>query len=217
MLLNHFWRDWIMKPNIRYERAVLSIDEIILDKDNPNVMSKEQEKSLDYSIKKFGYVYPIIVDNKTRVIADGEHRLKELKKQGINEVEVFLFDFKDETERRLFRQTANKLRGMHDSVLDDSEYKFIFQNEGFEDLKRLIGEDEKRMVQFLAGLQKDNSKDDSFDVLGALKTPKYEVRIGDKWQLDQHVLLCGDSTVKEDVERLLGGGQSKHGIHRSTV
>src|SRR3990167_3776947 len=34
---------------------------------------------------------------------------------------------------------------------------------------------------------------------------KWKVRTGDLWQIGAHRLLCGDSTKREDVERVMGG------------
>ena len=42
--------------------------------------------------------------------------------------------------------------------------------------------------------------------LGAPAVPEHPVsRTGDLWLLGRHRLLCGDSTVATDVERVLGG------------
>ena len=36
---------------------------------------------------------------------------------------------------------------------------------------------------------------------------KTEVKKGDIWQLGKHRLLCGDATIKSDVEKLMNGRQ----------
>jgi DNA modification methylase len=42
----------------------------------------------------------------------------------------------------------------------------------------------------------------------APEAPEHPVsRTGDLWILGRHRLLCGDSTVATDVERVLGGGE----------
>jgi DNA modification methylase len=38
---------------------------------------------------------------------------------------------------------------------------------------------------------------------------KWQVKTGDLWQIGEHRLLCGDSTKREDVERVMGGELAK--------
>jgi DNA modification methylase len=52
-------------------------------------------------------------------------------------------------------------------------------------------------------------QDDGFDVKKALDEIKEpETRYGDVWRLGRHVLMCGDSTNKQDVLRLMDGQQA---------
>ena len=40
-----------------------------------------------------------------------------------------------------------------------------------------------------------------------------EIKQGQVWRLGKHYLMCGDATKKEDVEKLLRGGN----VDRSTI
>ena len=45
-----------------------------------------------------------------------------------------------------------------------------------------------------------------------------EIKQGQVWRLGKHYLMCGDSTKKDDVEKLLrGGAVDKSIIDRSTL
>lgn len=183
----------------------VKVEDIKTDGLNPNRMSFEQEQALKANILKFGFLTPIIT-NEAFVVADGEHRLQAAKELGMQEVPVIALPVK-EVDRKILRQVMNKLRGEHDKGLDLEEFKYIALNSGLDDLKLLLGDDDMHLVQFLATSSVGENQEKDFDVESALVKPKYEVRVGDKWQLGRHVLLCGDATVKADVEKLLGGGR----------
>ena len=93
-----------MKLKQRTERKLIKLSEIKLDESNPNKLNEKKTAALSKSLERFGYVDEIVIDKKTRVIADGEHRYKELEKLGIEEVEVKIIDFENDSERRLYRQ-----------------------------------------------------------------------------------------------------------------
>ena len=63
----------------------IPVNDIKFDETNPNVLTPEQMVALKATIKKFGFLAPVILNKKLEVI-DGEHRVtvyKELKKETI--------------------------------------------------------------------------------------------------------------------------------------
>ena len=144
----------------RFERKIVKLSEIQEDPTNPNLMDDRKKEALNQSIEKFGYVMDIVVDKKTGMIADGFHRLQDLKERNIKEAEVIVFDFKDDSERRLFRQIANKLHGEHDPKLDASEYRIIMEDYTLEDFSALLGESEQEIIKLLDNEQELIENDD---------------------------------------------------------
>ncbi len=58
-------------------------------------------------------------------------------------------------------------------------------------------------------LKEEEDDEDAFDVEKAITTQgEPKAKRGDLYQLGDHVLMCGDSTSKEDVEKLMGGVQA---------
>ena len=90
-------------------------------------MSALQEQSLNYSLEKWGYLDRIVIDQ-NNVVANGEHRARSLIKQGVEEAEVIRYNFKNDRERRLFRQSFNKLHGEHEPELDRQDILAIISN-----------------------------------------------------------------------------------------
>ena len=154
--------------------------EIERDPSNPNEMTPEQREGLRHSIETFGYVSPIFTDQNLKV-ADGEQRLDELVNHyGIKKIPIIRLDFKNDAERRLFRQTMNKLRGQHDLLRDVEEIKIIKEGGFFDSLVKIIGEKEATML--LEG--------GSDNLLGVEETP------ADRFQLTLYLPI----ERKEEVE-----------------
>jgi len=181
---------------------IVLVSDLKEDSQNPNVMTRKQLDALKEGIKRFGFIIPIIT-NRDLLIADGAQRLTVAKELGLEKVPVVRLDVQD-VDRRILRMTLNKLRGEHDSGLDSEEFKRILELGGAEDLALLLGDSDKKLVQFLATIGK-NLGEDNLDVDKALAAPKYEVKLGDIWQLGEHRLMCGDSTNGEAVSILLNG------------
>jgi ParB-like chromosome segregation protein Spo0J len=111
----------------------VKIGELRTDGENPNKMSREQLERLKASIKKWGFIVPIIT-NKDLLIADGEQRYTAAQALGMTEVSVIRLPVED-VDRRLLRQVLNKLKGKHEKELDQAEYERIIQAGKEEDLK----------------------------------------------------------------------------------
>ena len=160
-----------MELKRRFERKVMKVSEMKFDTTNPNKMSKKEEEGLANSFDRFGYVDEIVIDKKTGMIADGEHRLKELIKKGVQDIEVKVLDFKDDVERRMYRQVSAKLHGTHDPVLDAEEFKKILENTDMEDFTALTGQSEQEILNILNSVEEQEipKEADQVDQLGRLR------------------------------------------------
>ena len=126
----------------------VKISEVKTDGQNPNKMSKEQLERLKTSIKKWGFIVPIIT-NKDLLIADGEQRYTAAKALGMVEVPVIRLPVED-VDRRLLRQVLNKLRGKHDPELDKAEYERIIEAGKEEELKYLVMVSDEKLKNLLS-------------------------------------------------------------------
>ena len=109
---------------------------------NPNTMTEQQLESLEYSIDKFGYLQPIVVDQNYNIV-DGFHRFLALKEKGnVQQIDVVRVNIESEQDLKLLSQTMNKLRGSHDLKKDISEMEILMGYDQTE-LKSLLGFDEE--------------------------------------------------------------------------
>ena len=159
----------------------------------------EYEK-LKRSIEQFGYVEPVIWNEKTGRVVGGHQRLKVLTDMGITEVDVVVVDMDTEKEKAL-NIALNKISGEWDTeklalvIADLQVTDFDVSLTGFdpEELEDLFRDDVKGGV-----------KEDDFDVEAELKKPTFS-KAGDLWMLGEHRLFCGDSTKPETFDLLMNG------------
>lgn len=164
---------------------------------------KEYEK-LKRSIQEFGYVDPVIWNERTGVVVGGHQRLKVLQELGYEEIDVSVVDLSDEQEKTL-NIALNKIEGDWDNfklkeLLEDIDTgSFDITLTGFDE-----DEIENLMTQF--HVEEDGEiEEDNFDPEEVAAEIKESItKNGEIWQLGRHRLMCGDSTKLEDVARLMG-------------
>jgi DNA modification methylase len=153
------------------------------------------------SLKEFGWRQPIVVDE-AMVILAGHTRLEAARQLGLTEVPVHVARGLTPAQARAYRLMDN--RSNENAEWDDALLGLELddlQLEGFD--LTLTGFEDDELDRLLRGQDFTGARDDEDDVP---ETPENPVtRRGDLWILGQHRLLCGDSTVATDVERLLGG------------
>lgn len=102
-----------------------------------------------------------------------------------------------ETDKRIIRQTMNKLRGKHDLKKDADEFLAILKANEEQNLFATSGINE---FDFFKTLQKSIDLKD-LDRIPDLTEDDSLTKEGDIWQLGEHKLLCGDST--KDISKLM--------------
>lgn len=166
----------------------------------------EYEK-LRRSIEEFGYVEPIVWNQRTGNIVGGHQRFKVLQARGAPEVEVSVVDLDDKRER-LLNIALNKVSGRWD---EESLARLLAELKTDGADLGLSGFEAGEIDELISSLP-DHAElrnpvvDDDFDVgraLDRIKVP--DTRRGDVWQLGRHRLMCGDATSAEDVAVLMDG------------
>ena len=149
---------------------------------------QKQIKQVANSIKRFGFVQPIVIDKNNEVVI-GHCRLEAAKLLGLTEVPYISVENLSDEEVKALRLADNKL--------NESEWDL---NLVIEELKGLSSE-----MMELTGFDKDLIiETDEKDDLIPENVPSVS-KLGDLYELGKHRVLCGDSTKKEDVEKLMDG------------
>lgn len=159
----------------------------------------EYEK-LKRSIEQFGYVEPVIWNEKTGRVVGGHQRLKVLTDMGITEVDVVVVDMDTEKEKAL-NIALNKISGEWDT---EKLALVIADLQGTDFDVSLTGFDPEELEDLFRDDVKGGVKEDDFDVEAELQKPTFS-KAGDLWMLGEHRLFCGDSTKPETFDLLMNG------------
>ncbi|GAF88777.1 unnamed protein product, partial [marine sediment metagenome] len=170
---------------------------------NPNVMTKKQHRRLKTSLKKYGFIVPIIT-NKNLLIADGEQRWTIAKELDMKQVSVIRLPVED-VDRRLLRQVLNKLKGEHELIADAHEFEKIIAAGRKDDLKHLLALSDNQLERYLQEIRETKEENYEIPEIDKIQT---NIKRGDIYTLGNHRLMCGDATNKQDVESLMDCNKS---------
>lgn len=164
----------------------------LIEYDNNPRHNDEAVNAVANSISEFGYKVPVII-TKDNIIVAGHTRVKALRKLGIDEVYCVVADDLTDEQIKAFRLADNKTGELASWDLDK-----LSQELSFIDMD---------MTQFgFADLQEELERDvleDEFDENEPLPEIPFAKR-GDVFVLGKHRVMCGDSTIPQDVKKLVG-------------
>ena len=162
------------------------------------------------SIREFGFNNPVLIDRDNGIIA-GHGRVLAAQSLGLETVPCIRLGHLTDTQRRAYILADNRLAeiggGWDEEMLkleladlaaldvDVAEIGF-----GAEDLADLEMEDEAETSDADAEAQIDKAEE---------LRAKWGVEPGQLWELGDHRLLCGDSTIPEHVAKLMQGEKAQ--------
>ncbi len=180
----------------KYENV--PINQLIPYEKNARTHSEEQIERIIKSLKEFGFVNPVLVDQNYGVIA-GHGRILAAKKIGLTEVPCIFVEDLTEEQKRAYIIADNKLAL-------DAGWDFEILKTELEDLEKLnfdislTGFDIDEL-DFSTGNENSEVIDD--EVPDIPKETK--IKTGDIYQLGNHRLMCGDSTDFDNMKILMNG------------
>jgi len=177
---------------------------------NLKSISKSSFERLKQSLLKNSFVQPFNVwDNGGLWCLDGHHRqraMQELEKEGVGIPETLPANFIDCKDEREAKKLVLVYSSIYARTDEESLYEFIHVNElNFDDLKLEIDLPEINLGKFEAGWMRDELQEDEVPEVPVEPRTKR----GDLYELGRHRLLCGDSTIREDVERVMDGRKAQ--------
>ena len=180
---------------------MIKVSSLKKNPENPRQIRDEKFEKLKASIQEFPQMMalrPMIVDE-TNTVLGGNMRLNAIKALGMTEIPdewVKRSDELTDEEKKRFVITDNSSFGEYDWAAIANEWSDLpladwgLDVPGFEEIETEGDADAEPQIDKAAEVNK-----------------KWKVKRGDLWQIGEHRLLCGDSTKKEDVEKVLGGAK----------
>ena len=168
---------------------------------NPRV-NDEAVAGVVASIREYGFIGAIIV-NRDLVIINGHTRVKAMKEIGAELIPAIVVDYLTPEQEKALRIADNKTGEVAkwDMDLLKAEMKAL-QEAGFD--MGALGFDTSELDELLGGTADEMGETDPDD---APEAPEVAVsKPGEVYVLGQHLLLCGDSTRREDVAEVAGDG-----------
>lgn len=180
----------------------VDIDDLKEWDENPRV-NDHAVKDVAASIKRFGFASPIIARKENGEIIAGHTRYKAAKELGLDRVPVRYVDL-DPVDSKLLAIADNK-------IAEKAEW----ENDSLGRILRNL--DEQGIDISVTGFSEDDLDNlfppepaqgltDPDEIPEAPKEPT--VQRGEIWQLGEHRLMCGDSTIDDDVAMLMDGDRA---------
>lgn len=169
---------------------------------NARTHSPEQITKLRSSLREFGFVNPVIIDQDYGIIA-GHGRVMAAKEEGIEEVPCVFVDYLTEAQKKAYILADNRFA--QDAGWDEELLRIEIESlQGADFDVSLTGFDPDELADLFADDSDSDVKDDDFDLSAALEKAAF-VKKGDIWTVGRHRLMCGDATSAEDVAALMDG------------
>ncbi len=168
---------------------------------NARTHSERQLTQLMASIQEFGFVNPVLIDEKGGILA-GHGRVEAARRLGMREVPTLRIDHLGPTQKRAYLIADNRLgelAGWDPELLrielqELSQVEFLVEVTGFSTAEIDLMTEEPEELRRL----------DPDDAPEPIAPGPAISRAGDLWELGRHRLLCGDALSPVSYAALLG-------------
>ncbi|MBT3787121.1 MAG: site-specific DNA-methyltransferase [Alphaproteobacteria bacterium] len=176
---------------------------------NPRVHTDAQIRQVCRSLKKFGFIGVVVIDDQNRILA-GHARVEAARQLGWKTVPAIIASHLSEPEKLAFIIADNKLTENADwnpgtlsevfQIMSEGELSFDLEITGFDAPE----------IDILLNPETADGTGNSFldDSPIPSATEHLISKEGDLWFLGNHRLLCGDATSSQDYEALMEGDRA---------
>lgn len=180
--------------------ATFPVADLIPYARNSRTHNEEQIAQIMASIKEFGFTNPILIGGDNVIIA-GHGRLLAAQRLDLTEVPVICLPDLTETQRKALVIADNKiaLNAGWDEEMLALEMKELEESDFNLDILGFSEDELKELENF--GEPQTDAKSEEDEIPEAPVEPI--TKRGDVWILGEHRLMCGDTTMYDDVRKLM--------------
>lgn len=154
---------------------------------------KAQQQALADVLDRVGWVQDVIVNKRTGLLVDGHARLELALQRGEESVPVVYVDLEPD-EEALVLATLDPLSAMAEA--DDEALRALMADVAISDA-----------ISDMLKITNEKIRNTDPDDVPNINEVAIYVQPGDVYRLGKHCLMCGDSTNKKDVQKLLDGAK----------
>jgi len=193
-----------MDVNMAYNKLeikYLPIEQLIPYAGNARTHTDDQINQIVKSIQRHGWTNPILLDGNKGIIA-GHGRLFAARKLNLTEVPTLDLSFASDAQKAEYIIADNKLALNAGWDYDILNVQFdILEDAGIELGDTGFSAEELNTIRQPQILTEGLCDEDDAPALPIMPITK----LGDVWILGEHRLICGDSTIIDNVEKLMNG------------
>ncbi len=188
-----------MESTLSIRRVPLG--ELHADPANARLHGERNLDAIKASLARFGQAEPLVVRRSTGRVIGGNGRLVAMKALGWTECDIVELDL-DDTQATALGIALNRTAEL--AEWDTSGLASLLESLKIDNKLDGVGFDEAEMQQVLDDLLAEQGIQTSEDEVPAPGDAAI-TRTGDVWIIGRHRLMCGDSSLVDDVATLLKG------------
>lgn len=184
---------------------IVPVEDVKPNPKNPNQHPENQIEMLAKIITTQGWRAPVTVSTRSGLVVRGHGRLMAAKFAGLDFVPVDFQHYESNDAELADLLADNKIAELSD--IDNKLLAEVFADIDIDCLDvDLTGYTEKEYKSITRALEKAAEAQEMNDPEAEVTLPKVlTTKPGDVWRIGRHRLMCGDSTNKETVLKLLDG------------
>lgn len=185
----------------------VKVEDLIPYTNNSRTHSNEQVTQIAGSIKEFGFLNPIVVEEDGLSLLAGHGRLMAAKKLKLEYVPIVNAGELTEGQKKAFIIADNKIAenaGWDEDILA-AEFQSI-KELGIDHL--LTGFENDDIADIFENFEPEQTKEVDENEVPDIEETEPRAKSGQLWKLGDHRLICGDSTDKAVHAKLMGGEEA---------